>query len=48
VTDVSFDSTDEKRLVGVGSLVVHSERDSVDLEWVTNGGSRAVNLKVAS
>lgn len=46
--DVSLHSTDEKRLVSIGSLVVHGERDGVDLEWVTNRGSSAVNLKVAS
>lgn len=48
MADVGLDSTDEKRLVSVGSLVVHGERDGVDLECVTNRGSCAVNLKVAS
>lgn len=48
MTDVGLDSTDEKRLVSVGPLFVHCKRDGVDLEWVTNRGSCAVNLKVAS
>lgn len=48
MADVGLDGSDKKRLVSVGSLVVHDARDGIDLEWVTNRGSCAVNLKVAS
>lgn len=48
MADVGLDSTDKKRLISIGSLVVHGECDGVDLEWVTNRGSCAVNLEVAS